>query len=193
MEHLRMQDNKIVVMGIDPSTSHLGHSKLTYDIKKQRTITETYGCFSATDLARKYSKQEVKEYGNIISLFQCEQEIERIVDDYQPDFVVSESPFVYRFPQAFASLCLCVNAIQRALYKTNRKLYLIAPRQAKKAIGNSMAGKEEVQEAIHHLPDLKIIHTKEKPKETMVEHEADSIAIAYAFIHQVLPELLKTN
>lgn len=157
-------DNKIVIMAIDPGCNHLGHSRLEYDIKKKTVTVTHYDCFSSSDLARREKRKDVKEYGNVISLFMCEREIERIYNEYQPDYCVSEGAFVHRFPQAFASLCLCINSIQRVLYTHGKSLYKIAPKEAKKAIGNATADKDAVFKAIHKIKDLKVIHTETKRK-----------------------------
>ena len=185
-----MTNKKIVIMAIDPGCNHLGYSRIVYDPNTNQSVVSNYGCFSASELARKEQRKDVKEYGNVISLFMCEREIENIFNEFKPDFVVSESAFVHRFPQAFASLCLCISTIERVLYRHQKILYKIAPREAKKAIGDSSAGKEVVQDAIHHLPDLLVKHNKQRTENSMVEHEADSIAIGYAFIKNILPDIL---
>ena len=89
------------------------------------------------------------------------------------------------------SLKLCIHTIQRLLYLRGMRLYLIPPTVAKQAVwGKGTANKLAIQESIQELPDLTIRATKQHPIEEMQEHEADSIAIMYAFTKNILPDLL---
>ena len=94
-----------------------------------------------------------------------------------------------KFPNAFISLRLCINVIQRVLYEHQKILHLVAPKEAKKAIGSGKADKVTVQNSIRNLSDLKLKDSKLRPLDKMVEHEADSIAIGYAFIKHILPDI----
>lgn len=188
---MRRRNNTITVLAFDPGVYHTGWSVLKYDQTSNTISVAEYGTIEANSLARKENKEDYKIYGNVISFFLLEREVTTLVNKYAPDYVACEGAFMARFPNAFVSLKLCINAIQRVLYTHFRKtLHLIAPKEAKKAIGNGTADKLAVQNSIQHLADLKVKDTKQKPIDKMVEHEADSIAIGYAFIKNVLPDLL---
>ena len=174
-------NKKIVILAIDPGIYHCGYSKTVVDTTTGKGVVPDYGEFSAISLAKKHHKTEFASYGNVIPLKVYAEEIERIFLEYDPDYVVCESAFIHKFPQAYASLCLCLHTIERVLYSHGKTLAKIAPREAKKAIGDASADKLAVQDAIHKLPDLEVKHTKDKPLEKMSEHQADSIAIGYAF------------
>lgn len=188
---MRPSKNNIKIFGIDPGLTHTGCCICNYDPSKD--TLQVANCFSieAIALAKKENKIEHKQYGNIISLFLYERELDRIMTEYQPDYIASEDAFYNpRTPLAFVSLKLCINAIQRVLYKHGKILYRIAPKQAKQAVSTGTADKLAVQDAIQHLPDLIVRNTKQNPIEKISEHEADSIAIAYAFKKLLLPDLL---
>lgn len=186
-----MKDNrKIIVMAIDPGINHTGHSRLEYDPITGKVTVLEYDNFSADKIANKENRQDKKVYGSVISLMTYERLIEEVYQKYQPDFVCCEGAFVARFPQAFASLSLCINTIKRVLYTHQKLLYSIAPKEAKKAIGSGTADKDAVQVGIRTRPDLTILTPADKKIEDMVEHEADSIAIGYAFCKYTLPALI---
>lgn len=186
-----MSKGLIKILGIDPGVNHTGYSIGLFDPKTDTLNIKEYGVFSASTIAKKNFKQDFKTYGNIISLTVYEQEFEKILDSHHPDYVVSESAFFNpRMPNAFLSLSLCINTIRTILYRRQQILYTVAPKEAKQTVSTATANKAAVQESIHHLKDLSIKHTRSKPQEKMVEHEADSIAIMYTFCKNTLRAIL---
>lgn len=181
----------VTVFAIDPSQSHLGWSVHHYYPDTALDQVVTFGMVEATKLAKKENKDDFKVYSNIISLFLLEREMRTLFTTYKPDYVVSEGAFMARFPLAFVSLKLCINAIQRVLYTDFKMpLYQIAPKEAKAAVSTGTADKLAVQESIQHLQNLTIKDTRQHPLSSMTEHEADSIAIGYTFCKNYLPEIL---
>ena len=187
------KNNLVTVLAFDPGIHHTGWSVLKLDRTTNTIVVGVYGTIEAVGLAKKENKQDFKVYGNVISFFLLEREITNLMNTYKPDYVVCENAFMAKFPNAFVSLKLCINCIQRVLYGFGKILHLVAPKEAKKAIGNGTADKEAVQNSIQHLEDLKIKETKQRPLGKMVEHEADSIAIGYSFIRHTLPDILLTQ
>lgn len=186
-----MKNNKIIVLGIDPGMTNLGYSIISYDKTTSMSTVLTYGMVTSITLAKKENKCDYKIYGNIIPLMFLERELANIVALYNPDFIASEDAFFNpRTPNAFHSLKLCINAMERALYPLQKTLFKIAPRAAKHCVSTGTADKEAVQFAIRHLPDLKIRKPKTGSIESMTEHEADSIGIGYTFVKTILPDFL---
>ena len=186
----------ISIIGIDPGINNTGICFCKYDPATGILNVNNYTVLHANELAKKENKVDTKYFGNVFSLFLYEREIRKIIADYNPDYVACEDAFYNpRTPNAFISLKLCIGTIQRVLYTDHRKvLYRVAPKLAKMCIGNACAGKVAVQQQVQSLPDIKIKEAKSRPLADMVEHEADSIAIAYAFTKQFLPDiLLKQN
>ena len=184
-----MSPNKIKIIGIDPGLTNLGINMSSYDLKTGIVTVHNFDMITSIALAKKENRPDYKLYGNIIPLLFLEREINRVYQEYQPDYVATEDAFYNpRTPNAVLSLKLCINAIERALYPLGNTLYKIAPRAAKQCVVNGNANKEAIQEAIQKLPDLKI--RKTKPLEQMTEHEADSIGITYAFTKLILPDLI---
>lgn len=184
---------KITILGIDPGIHNTGLCVCKYDPRDQKLYVTDYWTLKAADLAKKENRQESKQFGNVFSLFLYEREFAKILETVKPDYVACEDAFYNpHMPNAFASLKLCIASIQRVLYTTqHRPLFCIPTRLAKKQTASTGdAGKVAIQTAIRQLSDLVIKDTKAKPIIKMVEHEADSIAIAYTFMKQMLPDLL---
>ena len=168
----------IRILAIDPGINHLGWSVHEYDQDKDQDQIVEVGQIDATKIAHKFNKQDFKTYGNVFSLHILEKEIRSLLQRIQPQEVCCEGAFMARFPLAFASLKLCINVIQQVLYLDYKlQLNLIAPKEAKKAVFKGTAVKDEVQTAIRKIKGLQI------PKDLeLTEHQADSIAIGYAYI-----------
>ena len=183
----------ITILGIDSGMNHLGWSIHKYDTVKQVDLIVAIGQIDGNKEAAKLNRKEFKIYGNIISLYYLEEKIKLLMEEHKPDFVCCEGAFMARFPQAYASLKLCINAIQRTLYTHFKKvLYLIAPKEAKRAVAQGTADKDQVLDGIKQINHLKLSKDVSEIKD-ISEHESDSIAIGYAFILNTLPELLKNK
>lgn len=179
--------SRITILGIDPGLTNTGYNISIYDTNKGTTKVQQFDLITAINVAKKENKKDYKIYGNIIPLFVYERLIDDIITKYQPDYICSEDAFYNpRTPNAFFSLKSCILTIERVLYKHEKVLYKIPPKKAKLAIGRATANKEAVQELIQNLPDLSFRKTDIKSINKMTEHEADSVAITYAFVKTIL-------
>ena len=187
-----MKASSLRILGIDPGINHTGWSVGSFDSVSDKLSVSMFDEIQAHNLAKKELKKDFREYGSLVSLTLYEREFEALLDHYDPDYVASEDAFYNpRTPNAYLSLKLCIHTIQRVLYRRSKRLYLIAPTVAKQAVwGKGTANKLAIQESIQTLPDITIRSTKLRPIDEMEEHEADSIAIMYAFTKVVLPDLL---
>lgn len=182
----------ITILGIDPGIHNCGIAYNKYDPKTGVMTVADYFTIHAAELAKKENKRVFKDYGTVFSLLLLEREMKAILTKYNPDYVASEDAFYSpRTPNAFVSLKFCINSIQRVLFQDfNKKLFKIPPKLAKAAVSHGTADKVAVQTSIRNLPDIKLKDTKCRPLDEMVEHEADAIAIAYAFTKNILPNIL---
>jgi Holliday junction resolvasome RuvABC endonuclease subunit len=182
----------VSILGIDPGINNTGLSFNKYDIETGELLVNNYYVVHANDLAKKENRSDSRCFGNVFSLFLYEREMRRIITQFKPDYVASEDAFYSpRTPNAYVSLKLCIATVQRVLYTDFRQeLHRVPPKLAKMAIGDACAGKVAVQEAILNHPSIKIKQVKARPVEKMTEHEADAIAIAYAFAKHILPDIL---
>ena len=163
-----------------------------YYYKRCKLVIQEYTVINSNTLAKKERNDEVKTYGNLISLFTCEDAINDLIFQWTPDYVASEDAFYNpRMPNAFLSLKLCINAIQRVLYRFNLTLYKIPPTTIKQVIfGSGTANKAAVQAGIMNHEDIAFKEAKKKQIGKLIEHEADSIAVCYAFTQLFLPDIL---
>lgn len=182
----------VSIMGIDPGLNALGASIGWYYPRVKKLVIRDHTVVSSNTLAKKDHRDEVKEYGSLISLFTCEEAMENLLASWSPEFIVSEDAFYNpRMPNAFLSLKLCINAIQRVLFRHEKALYLIAPTIIKRTIfGSGTANKAAVHAGIVNHDDILFKDSKKKQMSKLVEHEADSIAVCYTFTQLYLPDIL---
>lgn len=188
-----LEAKNIVVLGIDPGINHTGWSILHYSNTNDISSIVTFGTIEANDIAKKFHKEDFKQFSKVISLEIYRAELKSLMEKYNPQFVACEDAFYNpRMPNAFLSLKLCIHTIQQLLFQEYRKpLYLIAPKLIKQVISDDgTASKTAVQDAITNRADLIVKDTKNNPVAKMVEHEADSIAIAYSFVKLFLRDKL---
>lgn len=188
---MRAPKRIIKILGLDPGMSTTGFNISVYNPDTDILTVQLHSQIEAHSLAKQEMRKESKIYGNIVSLFLYEREIRNLMLEHQPDYVTSEDAFYNpRMPNAYLSLKLCINSIQRVLYEFGKTLYRIPPTVAKQAVRDGTADKLAVQEAVLSLPGIVIRDTKQNPVAKLTEHEADSIAIAYAFKKLYLLDIL---
>ena len=109
--------------------------------------------------------------------------VQKFATDWGVNIVVSESPYMGRFPQAFATLTECMVAIRKACYNYNAYMNFdtIDPSTIKKSVGVKWkrGDKELIREAVRKLTNNSV------PVDIMDEHSIDSIVMAYAWYRSV--------
>lgn len=108
---------------------------------------------------------------------------------YRPHAIISESPYMGRFPQAFAALTECVTAIRRAVMTYDRfmPLHMADPMTVKAAVGIVSKGrkdkaalsKENVKAAVLQQP---LLNPGGFDLNALDEHSIDAIAVALSRI-----------
>ena len=69
----------VSIMGIDPGLNALGASIGWYYPRVKKLVIRDHTVVSSNTLARKDHRDEVKEYGSLISLFTCEEAMENLL------------------------------------------------------------------------------------------------------------------
>lgn len=104
-----------------------------------------------------------------------------VLQEYQPDVVICEAAFLGRFPQAFASLCLCLNAIETAVYDYDCDVgfYTFDPPTVKNAMGVSgrSKDKDDMHKALMKNERIK----SEQDLSVLDEHAVDSICVGHCY------------
>lgn len=174
-------DRPFRVIGIDPGTENLGFSVLDLDLRNGQVSLSHSETIVSQKLLADYRNEERIHGQRTARLMSLEDRLFIIFEQYQPQAVCCESPFMHRFPQAFAALTECVSYVKRALYRYDRfkPITMVDPPTAKMSVGVTVkrgVTKEDVAAAI---PKLNLHLANDILLENLDEHEIDSIAVAY--------------
>lgn len=187
---LPTQPGGVRVLGIDPGTTTLGFSLIsTYD---DYAVVEKAYTHKAHDRHRDYL-DVAKEHGEWFSrLMQHVTEFEDLLNTYRPQFVVSESPFLGRFPKSFERLVQCLLVLRIKLFEKdpNNTLYTIDPVSVKKKLGISLGrgksderkSKELVATCVFNRQYLRWPDTINRDE--LDEHSTDATAVGLYFIEK---------
>lgn len=176
---------KTTILSFDPGAGATGWAYSIYDHDKKRLYVNACGLLEGRrlllDLKRKTGDLYLKRYGTQF----CQLEafyvaFKGIMEDHDPDVVISEAPFVGRFPKAFTSLSLIMDRIRSAAQKTlDKRVEELAPTLVKKAVfGKGTADKEDMK-AVFRKKDVTF-----NIKKDLTEHEIDAVSVAYAWIQK---------
>ncbi|QVD49373.1 hypothetical protein LUCX_303 [Xanthomonas phage vB_XciM_LucasX] len=169
------------VVGIDPGTENLGFSVLDLDLHVGRIHVAHSETILTTKMIKDYRIEEQTHGMRTARLMALEDRLFVLFELFQPNAICTESPFLGRFPQAFAALTECVSYVRRAVHRFDRYLPLemVDPPTAKKAVGMTVKRgitKDDVKEAVRKL---EITYAEGIALDALDEHQVDSIAVAY--------------
>ena len=185
----------IRIFSIDPGLTSLGWSIIEYNVTNNLKTVTRFGTITGKSLLKKQKDlQDVFEKRHII-VWELEPELTALVEAMKPQFIVVEEPFAHTYISAYVALVLVVHTVRTVARKTiGRDIYLIAPKEGKKAISNDgTSGKEAVQKAVMNDPTITIKKCKQNNEDELTEHACDSIAVGVAFIQNQLPAILASG
>lgn len=178
---------KYHVCGIDPGTTSLGLSVISYDIRTTLKRVELSITLNAAKSMGKYSPVIETNGERFARLISHKAILVDMFSYYKPNRIVSESPYLSRFPQAFAALTECLFMIEEAVrcYDFFISLEKIDPATAKTLVGVSgkSKDKEDMRRALQALSDLDWGFVNSN---VLDEHSIDSLAIAYGKLNSLL-------
>lgn len=173
------------VLGIDPGSVTLGVAVLDFDLDTRTVELVDARTFDASKGLAAYRNVVAIHGERVARLIAHEQGLWTYFCTMRPQAIVSESPYLGRFPQAFAALTECITAIRRAVlqYDPFMPLYMADPMTVKAAVGVHGKGrkdkqalrKENVQAAVVALP---LINRTGIDLTQLDEHSIDAIAVA---------------
>ncbi len=176
------------ILSIDPGTNHLGYSISDVNMadKSQPMAVVEVNTLNAVSLSKQFTTMLEIHGDKVTKLYALEQAIKRILERFKPDMVVSESPYMGQFPQAYAALVECLKSIRSALidFDPCMPLNMIDPATIKASVGVSgkSGDKELMTKAIENLIKENKLILNDKP-DTLDEHSIDAIAVGYAFAY----------
>lgn len=197
MQSLHIPDSDTIyrLMAIDPGTNTLGFCIIEIDLV---TLEKTV-IFVHTLVANK----TMDNYGTILESYG--EKLARLRSHFEALYyhmcewnvhgVVSESPYMGRFPQAFMSLVECMDTIRQAVmqYDISITLETIDPASVKTAVGVSGkdGDKTKMLEAMKNRPDLKLASGIDL--NALDEHSIDALAVGYARATYLFPNASESN
>ena len=175
----------IRIVAIDPGTNSLGFAVLeVMDNCVEVLYADT---LHGAKLAAVHTGLLEVHGERVTKLYALNHEIAARLCTWMPHHVVSESPYMGRFPQAYAALIECVGAIRNAVIAYDRQLPLhqLDPATVKQAVGVSgKTGDKTLMTAA-----LKRLHTQiaimDGTLDDLDEHAIDAIAVGAAFSVQM--------
>lgn len=151
--------------------------------------------FDASQLIRQAPfPQLVEIHGErYVRLLAHEENLVGYFSYWQPHNVVSESPYMGRFPQAYAALVECVNAVRRAVYRYDafKPLIVVDPMNVKLAVGVSGKGQkrgntDQINKHAVKAGLINLINSGNLLNPSLIdidaldEHSVDALAVAYS-------------
>lgn len=170
------------ILSIDPGTNFLGVSIMDVVINEsyRKPELKILHCASvnieslATAL---YGETVVLNHGlRQAKVLACKSLLSKFLEEWEPNTVAIESPYMGRFPQAFSALVECMQALKLAVieYDVNLEINAYDPSTVKKAVGSAKisSDKNSVKSAmVKHFPEIDF--------DDLDEHAIDSMAVGF--------------
>jgi len=179
-----MSTPKFRVISIDPGSNNTGFSVIDFDPStgwKDIIFSETINQKDSTA----NQKALIEIYGERpIRIKQVTKFLGELIDTYEPDVVVSEAPFMGRFPAAFRALAELVFAFKALVIERYSPLEFVDvdPPSVKKAMGvnGKSSDKDDMTNALISRDDLS--YAEDINVTALDEHAVDSICVGLWFI-----------
>lgn len=172
------------IMGIDPGTDTLGVSVLDAFLHSN-TICLVYSTtFHGSQMANQYRYLANVHGDKVARLKAHEDNLYYLLSLYQPHEVISEAPYMGRFPAAYGALVQCMDSIRAAVIRYDAALPLLTadPPTVKNAVGVGGRNGDKTMMA-SSIAQMILNNTILNPNGLNIalldEHSIDSIAVAY--------------
>lgn len=184
-------DDYLTIIGIDPGTSKLGFSVIKYCPNSHAMLLATAFTIDPVRVGKKLGISPETLNHRPVKLNLLKDALVAEFVKYEPTLVASESPFLGRFPKAYAALVECVYAERSALrdYDPDKIMIMITPTTVKVSAGVSHKSrdKEDMRKAANELTD---VDTSLIDIATLDEHAIDAIHVARCAILQACGEVV---
>lgn len=182
----------IRVLSFDPGLYKMGYCFFEFNLKTQKMRVLEYDLIQGDKVAKERKKTMLpifaKQYTLLCGVFDF---LKELMTRTQPDYVVSEGAFSHLFITAYLSLKLVIDRIRQASHVVlNVDPYEMPPKQVKAIVFEGTATKDDIYNAVKTHKQISIKDTKTKKYADATEHEADAIAIGFAFCTKFIPLIL---
>ncbi len=169
-------------MGIDPGTSTLGVSILSWDLRSPRYRVDNAFTLKAANNTLGYGAMEECHGGRAARLQQHHDELLYWLYTIRPQAVIAESPYQGRFVQTFAALTECLATVRQALmtYDPHLPLYQVEPNVAKMAAGVDLSAMRKTKDKKSIVRDALALRRDLEwgvGLDTLDEHAVDATAV----------------
>jgi Holliday junction resolvasome RuvABC endonuclease subunit len=172
---------KLFLVGIDPGTTTLGVSVLSYDFNSGLKRLEMAYTLNAAKCLSEYSPITETSGERYARLKSHSHYLGRLFEELQPDEILTEVPYMGIFPQAFAGLVETLGMIENTVRQYNpfMQLQKIDPATVKTHVNVSGKSKDkmDMHRAVCAIPDIDFSRVNPTGLD---EHSIDAIAVAYA-------------
>ena len=177
------QDPTYRYIAIDPGSNTLGLSVFDVNLVTMEESVLEAVTFNGEKLSARSPYVNEVHGDKFARLKAHEENLVRLMFKWKPNAVICESPFLGRFPQAFAALTETLSMIRRAVYAYDPTICLetVDPPTAKLAVGVSGKGKdkEDVRQGVLKLREQGVKFNMVARLEDLDEHSIDSIAVGH--------------
>ncbi|MGB9763107.1 MAG: crossover junction endodeoxyribonuclease RuvC [Minisyncoccia bacterium] len=154
----------MIIIGIDPGTTRIGWAVIKTRKKEVKPLN--YGCW------------ELKEKEQGARLLKIFHNLNKLIKDYSPDYLIIERVFFFKNAKTVMSISEAVGVISLTAQKNKLKCHYLTPLEVKQIlIGYGRAEKKEIQKFVQMIFSLKEIP---KPDDT-----SDALAVAIAGFHKL--------
>lgn len=175
------------IMSIDPGSTHLGIAITDVDQSNGLMFLRYVSTFNIETIVKyRFSNHEFVFGTNSAKLHAIAELVTNMAEKWDVHDVVSEAPYMGRFPRAFEVLtqCMCFIRMGLASYYGDKPLITFDPATVKKAVGvkGTSNDKTAVAMALTKLPKLNLGLFNVRDLD---EHSTDSIAVGYTYISKL--------
>jgi hypothetical protein len=167
------------IVSFDPGTNTFGAAILEIDlVNRQLALAEAH-LFKGVELMRNYPRTVMHQGERFARVIAQEENLVGFLRYAQPHVVVTEAPYMGRFPQAFSALTEIMLAIRRATWRYDAilPLNIIDPSSVKKFMGVKGTSKDKSAMTRALMAKTDLLNPSGIDLEALDEHRIDAICV----------------
>lgn len=176
--------NTFTLLAIDPGLNNTGIAIFQIQVKPFKILSIEAMTLKADRLIDDSELDDEDYMERLHKRYKMGNSLTRLLDIYNPSFVVSESPFFdRRKPGSFAVLTEVLTELYDRVVAFNPliKFSMVEPLLVKKILGVAgQKGKEVVREAMEKMKEL--LQVLRNPLSELDEHGIDAIGVGYTWL-----------
>lgn len=184
-------DTRVRLLAIDPGTTTLGIAVLDVYPDTRKVVPVYVDTVIANDNHEHYRQIGIVHGNRHNRLYQHNQNVLAILEEYNPHYVIHENPFKGKFVDSFAALTACIAYIKMACFEYNPFLFVdgVDPVTVKKNLGIKLGGGRSKERKDKDLVYQHVLAREDIDSQYLVgldEHSSDAVAVGLYFIDKYL-------